>query len=316
MAGKGRGVAWFKYGCFGCLGVLLFILILAAVISGVAWNRVQSQDVQEKVVSRELPSRPEPVEEPEITTENLELERPDGIGHIHLDLANGTFHIEPADPGEPLRIEASYDAAGYSFEEGFEESTRDGVAWVYKAKFHRTSNPVLAALARVFGGTEPKLTIYLPRDTQMDLELELEDGGANVELGGLWLRDTSIDFARGGFNVQISEPLREPAESLSIHGSMGGFMASGIGNASPRTFDIDLRMGGMNLDLRGRWERDADIKLRWGMGGGRVQLPPNVLVVGIDGIDGIDGLEPTGEVSPPTLTFELRGKMDDMKFVP
>jgi hypothetical protein len=49
------------------------------------------------------------------------------------------------------------------------------------------------------------------------------------------------------------------------------------------------------------------------MGGGRVQLPPNVL---IEGVEGIANLEPTGEVSPPTLTFDLQGKMDDMKFVP
>jgi hypothetical protein len=148
-------------------------------------------------------------------------------------------------------------------------------------------------------------------DVPLALDLELEDGGSNVELGGLWLTEADIRFSRGGFNLQVSEPLREPMENLSLEGMMGGFNAQELGNASPRNLQVDFRIGGMNLDLSGRWMEDSDIFLRWDMGGGKVHLPANVVVVGVDGIEGAG---PGGEVPPPTLEFRLSGDMDDMKF--
>jgi hypothetical protein len=100
-------------------------------------------------------------------------------------------------------------------------------------------------------------------------------------------------------------------DSLTVNGSMAGANFEGIGNASPAKIDVNLRMGGLYLDLRGRWAQDSDIDIEWDMGGAYVMLPANVA---IEGVEGHDTGGPGGEVPVPTLRFELKGKMDDIEF--
>ena len=55
MAKNGGGKGCFKWGCIGCVGLLVLIILLMAIFSGVAWQRVQSQEVKEEVLTHELP---------------------------------------------------------------------------------------------------------------------------------------------------------------------------------------------------------------------------------------------------------------------
>jgi hypothetical protein len=102
-------------------------------------------------------------------------------------------------------------------------------------------------------------------------------------------------------------------EELRIRGSMGGVSTSSLGNASPRKLDVDLRMGGLQLDLHGRWVQDADITLKWDMGGLVVELPRDAAIEGLD----VEGRSPDtgGEVPLPTLTFTTDGDMDNLEIV-
>jgi hypothetical protein len=156
------------------------------------------------------------------------------------------------------------------------------------------------------------LKLYLPRDVPIELVLKIDRGGAKLQFGGLWLTSADLEFAQAGFELGVDEPLREPMERLAIHGSMGGFEAGPLGNASPRELDVDFRMGGMDLDLRGEWVRDADVSISFGMGGGAVRLPENVRVVGIPD----DKLEApsVSEIPAPTLTFSISGNLEDLEF--
>ena len=309
MAKKNGGAkGCFKWGCIGCVGLLVLVILLMAIFSGVAWQQVQSQEVKEEVLTQELPST-EPAEgDAGVRTEVLERGRP-GDGRVILDLSNGGFFISPGEPGDPLTVEATYDVNNYELVEGFEDGG-DGT-WTYSVSFHRTGGMMMAMLGQLFGGTEPKVHVYLPPDAPLALDVKLREGGSEIDLGGLWLTSADIDFARSGVNLKIGEPLKEPMDSMMLRGSMGGFNARGLGNASPRQLDMDLRMGGINLDLRGQWAQDSDIRIEWDMGGASVVLPANVA---IEGVEGHAGVAPGGEVPAPTLRFELSGKMDDIKF--
>jgi hypothetical protein len=290
-----------------------------AIFSGVAWQQVESQEVKEEVLTHELPltapaegtpgtDDPAAPDDVEMRTETLERGRP-GTGRVILDLRNGGFYILPTQPGEPLRVEATYDVNSYQLVEGFEEG-QDGT-WTYSVSFQRTGGMMMALLGQLFGGAEPEVYVYLPPDAPLALEVKMREGGSQIDLGGLWLTSAEIDFARSGFDFDVSEPLKEPMDSLTLNGSMGGANLEGIGNASPRKLDVNLRMGGMNLDLRGQWMQDSDIRIEWNMAGANVVLPPNAT---IEGVEGHTGAAPGGEVPLPTLRFELSGKMDDIQF--
>ncbi len=319
MAKDSGGKGCFKWGCIGCVGLLLLVILLVAIFSGVAWQKVQSQEVKEEVLTHELPGT-KPAEgtpeadtpaapgDAEMRTEILQPGRP-GNGRVILDLRNGGFYISPAEPGEPLTVEATYDVNSYELVESFEEG--EGGTWTYRVSFQRTGGMIMAMLGQIFGGENPEVHVYLPPDAPLELDVKLRSGGSEIKLGGLWLTSAEIDFAQSGFNLQIDEPLKEPMDSLTLTGMMGGANLEGIGNASPRKLEVDLRMGGMNLDLRGQWMQDSDISITWNMGGARVVLPANMA---IQGVEGHEGAAPGGEVPPPTLRFELDGKMDDIEF--
>ena len=170
----------------------------------------------------------------------------------------------------------------------------------------------MAALREMVGGTRPRIRVILPSDIPLLLEASLAQGEAELDLGGLWLRQADLTFTQGGFELRISEPLREPMEFLRIDGSMGGSVITGVGNASPRRFDMDFSMGGLVLDLTGAWAADADIDITSGMGGTVVRLPRNAILEGVP----VEGLrpDPTAEIQPPRLRFTTSSPMGEIEF--
>lgn len=299
MAEKSRGRRFIAYGCLGCLGLLGLAVAAVAVVAGIAWSSVQREQPERRRLTPEIPGAVEAL--PPAGASALPEaggEAATGPGRIVLDLRHGAHSVKPAQAGEPLRVDATYDATGYELLEHFEED--DGQGWLYSASFRRTGSGLMAAVKQLLGGTQPELTVHLPRDRPYALELRMEEGGGQIELGGLTLTDLDLTLAKGGVKLDVSEPLAAPLDELTVSAQMGGFELSGVGNASPRRLDVTLSMGGGEIDLRGAWRQDAQISIRTSMSGGTLTLPDGVT---IRGVEGRLGLEPDPENPRPVLEF-------------
>jgi hypothetical protein len=303
----------FKFGCFGCLAVLVLMTVATAIVFGIAWNQVRNEEVETQELTQVL-AVPGPVgieDEPlEVPTEFVVSEP---AGRVVLDLRNTTFEIRPASPGEPLTVKAKFDINDYVLTESLEEETGDR-GWVYEVSFRRTSDSyALSVLKELLGGSKPKVKIFLPSDVPFDLEADFMQGGADVELGGLWLTNVDIRFLQGGGAVQFSEPLRHPAESLAIQFTQGGGAVEGVGKASPNFVDVSFSMGGGYLDLGGPWQGDAEITIDQSMGGVSVQLPRNAILRGIGRYDTEEPAEAGEEV--PVLRFSTSSHFGELDFI-
>jgi len=298
MAKSEGGRSWLARGCFGCLGLVLLVIVIAAVTAGVAVHQVRSEQVEEQVLSHETPSPAATETEETVTTETRSFE---GLGEVYLDLADGEFEVRPGRAGEPLLVRATYDVNAYSLEEQF--TNPEGGPWTYRVKFQRTGSWLVAMLSQAFGGANPKVVVVLPVGVPHALDLYTAQAGATIELGGLWLTTVDIEVEKGGFELSVSEPLREPMGRFVLHGSMGGFSTTSLGNASPSELDLALRMGGGHLDLRGDWRQDARIDIDVRMSGAALRLPRGVNLRGID--DGTGHTSDSPEIGIPTLTFTL-----------
>lgn len=288
--------SWLAWGCFGCLGLVLVVIIIAAATAGVAVHQVRSEQVEEQVLSHETPAPP--VAEQELTSETRSFE---GLGEVHLELADGEFEVRPGRAGDSLLVRATYDVNTYSLEEQFTHP--EGGPWSYRVQFQRTGSWLTAALKQAFGGTKPRVVVMLPVGVPHALDIYTEQAGATIELGGLWLTSADIEVSKGGFELSVSEPLREPMGRFVIHGSMGGFSTTSLGNASPSELVLAMRMGGGHLDLRGEWRQDAKIDIDVRMSGAALRLPRGVNLQGIDAGTGHTSEPP--EIGRPTLTFSL-----------
>jgi hypothetical protein len=303
----------FKFGCLGCLAVLVFLTLMVAIVFGIAWNKVRNEEVERAELTRNLAAPESPIFEDAPLEAPSEFVVSEPAGRVVLDLRNTVFEIRPARPGDPLTVQAKFDTNSYSLTENFDEAA-DGQGWTYEVGFRRTSDSyVLTALKELLGGTKPRVDVFLPRDTLYDLDLDVMQGGAEVELGGLWLSKVNVRFLQGGGAVAFSEPLLRPAESISIHFSQGGGAIEGVGNASPSTLDVSFSMGGGYFDLRGSWQRDAEITIDQTMGGVSVQLPRNVVLRGTGRYDTEESAE--GEKDLPVLRFSTSSHLGELEFV-
>ena len=310
------GKSWLKYGCFGCLGLGGFVVLIVVGVVGMAMLGARSEEIQERVLTPDVPVTavapgPAAGEGVESAPDRLPADRladlsgdtvvRAGMGKVVLDLSGAEFEVVPGRPGEPLHVEATYDKNSYVLEESLE--TGDDDSWEYGITFRSKGGGLFALLKQMMGGTQPHVRIVLPVDVPMALDVQMMRGGMEMDVGGLWLQTADLDLKQGGFEFEVSEPLRAPMERLTITGSMGGFGASRLGNASPKVMEVDFSMGGMMLDLRGQWRVDADISIHTSRSGGLVRLPTDV------GIEGLVGrglrVDPTSETRPPILRFTV-----------
>lgn len=280
-----------KIGCFGCLGALGFLMLISGVFAVMALFTVQNEQVEERVLAREVPAATQAAP-----------------GLIVLNVSQGECDIMPAEPGEPLRVEATFDTNAYCLEESLDGEV--GPGWTYKLDFQKKGLSITTPLELLFGGCRPKIRIYLPPDVPLSLEVTLSEGGSRMNLGGLWLASADFDVSKGGFDLRFKKPLRQPMEQLHIQSAMGGFDSYRIGNASPRSLHVCHSMGGLDLDLRGQWVRDAEIDIDSHMGGCDVRFPKNVVVEGLN-TEGI-GLKPNPEVKAPVLRVSVSSAMGEV----
>lgn len=294
-----------KGGCFGCLGVLALLLLIVGINLLIAWSRLDNQDIQDRELTPTLADNTEAV------TPDLDQRPVSRPGRVLLDLAQGGFNVLPAPAGEGLSVKAHYDRDVYVLEEEF--TAPPDSAWTYRVKFYRTMPWMQALFRQIMGDApDPVVNIFLPRDVPIELGVVVQEGGFDADLGGLWITEGEILFQKGGFNLNVSEPMKEPMKRLKIHGSMGGFEADHLGNASPSILDIRCRMGGAEIDLRGDWANDCDLDLGVRMGGMAVTVPTDVRVLGVPAIEPAP-LRENLEVPAPTFRFTLHQKMGEIE---
>lgn len=298
-----------KLGCFrpallGCLGVLAILVLGLAIISIFAARGVKNERMEDRVLDTAGG----------VATVVFAEADSSGIlppGRVILDLSQGEFYLHPGEPGAGVVVKARFDQEAYELADGYE--VLDDGSWTYRVRYQRTIPGLQAVLQALFGGSsDSRVDVYLPPDVPIALELSVEEGASEVELGGLWLTDAQVIARKGGFSLRISDPLREPLESLTFDGAMGGLDASGLGNASPRNLSVSWRMGGADIGLSGQWLRDCDARVAIDMGGMSVSVPREVVLEDVTAVE--PELRPVPrEGTQPVIrlhTQQKRGEVD------
>jgi len=282
-----------KYGCIGCLGATALLLLIAAVVSGLAFLSARPERVEERLLIPGIPPRSQ--------------------GKLILDISEAEFHLERTQPGEPVRVEARYDVNAFALDHELVLASVGETDWTYRLTFGKGDRPGLfSGPVSVVRGSIARIDLFLPADLRLDLSLNVKEGGAVVRLGGLWLGQADINFSAGAFELSVDEPLVEPMEQLSIRTAVGGALLNGLGNASPRRLDVAYSTGGIDMGLGGQWSRDARIRIERGLGGGAVHLPQGVIIRGLDRDPDPAGVDPDSPL--PTLTFEVTGGVGRLEF--
>ena len=307
--GKPKGCL--QTGCFGVLAFVALIFVFLGINLAMVVNRNGDEEFREEVLTSESAPSDEAVST-EWSAPEDENKPLAGQGRVVLELNQGEFQLHPGKPGEGVVVKANYDANIYELNQ-FGHTWADS-SWVYQLRFRRTISGLQALLSGIMdGGSETSVHIYLPPDLPFELNILVNQGGLEGDVGGLWLTDVDLRIQQGGIAFEVSEPLREPLATFSLRGRMGGGELINLGNASPRVMDINFNMGGVVLDLSGEWFNDCDANLAVKMGGMEVVVPRN-LEYDQAAEANTTLIHNDKEVPSPTLRVTQKASMGEIEF--
>ena len=281
MSDRGRRKWWVA----GCLILVAAVVLLVTTVAALTWWSVRSAEPQSSTLVRETGDR-------DLAVAGSPLK-------VLFELDSCEVYIEPGVPGEPLSIEAHYDAHDYRLEEIVDEANPHA----YRLRFLVTSSRLITGIKQGLRGGQPQLRIRLPVDTPIELKLLQRNGGAIVDLSGLQLNAVEFDVGGALLKVDADEPLQGDLERFSVKGRQGGLVLESLNLMQPRHIDVDFRMGQALFDFRGPWRADASVDLSMSMVDTIVRLPREALVEGLG--DGQLTAPSTEELRPPTLTFTV-----------
>lgn len=181
---------------------------------------------------------------------------------LDIKLSEGRFKILPGPPGSDITVDGSYATSYYDLVEERSEG-KDGkeISLHFKPKVGWFTR-VIAGLTNFNDQHPNRLTIYIPPDIPIDLNLRMDSGESRVELGGLTLTDLDVDLSKGDFKLSFDEPLTAPLPRMAVAMQMGDGRISGLGNARAGDIAVDTGMGGFRVSLTGDWVANSDSKIK------------------------------------------------------
>jgi len=242
--------------------------------------------------------------------------------HVRLELQEGTFTIQPGQPGTELQVQGRFAPGLFELTES--HSTDPTGAREARVRFHSKAPAWARFFAGIGNGNEdgPELTITIPRGTPIDLTLEVSVGRSQIDLGGLTLGDVNVTATMGEHRLDFREPVVKNVRELRFSNSMGNLSLEHIGNARPETINATGSMGNVTADLAGAWSPGSESNLRFdqSMGDLTVRVPSNVRVnadvrssQGGESTNRTPALKQSDDPKAPTLRLHVTSSMGNAR---
>ncbi len=198
---------------------------------------------------------------------------------VHVEYGAGVLDLRPGEPGTLYRMELRYD------QDVVEPETRydNGRLEIGMDRIGRGVR---------FGSRDGsgRLDLELTRDVPLLLDLEFGAVRADLELGGLAIRDLDVETGASDTRIEISQPNPAELELASFEAGAANFVATGLGNLNAERIRLEAKAGKATLDFTGEWQRSADVSVELDLGavelrfprGLGVRLVPDVLLTSVD----------------------------------
>jgi hypothetical protein len=246
--------------------------------------------------------------------------------HLTLDLQEGEFTIGPGAPGSELEVKGEFAPGLFELTE---TQDTDAATGARRATVRFKSKAPM--WVRIFGGmgdgdrSRPQLTITIPRGMPLDLDLTTSMGRSEIDLGGLMLREVSVNAAMGEHRLNFQEPVVEGMRELRLSNSMGNLNLENLGNSRASTVTASGSMGNFIANLGGAWTPGSEVNLNFeqSMGELTLRVPADVRLEADvresgnekDGASRPPDAKPPDDPNAPTLRLKVNSSMGETRIV-
>lgn len=182
---------------------------------------------------------------------------------VNVEFGAGRLRVEPANGGELYHASIRYDASSF-------EPIADYANGVLRLGVEGTAK----VRRNIREGSE--LTLGLGPNLPLDLTLAFGAVEAELELGGIRLRNAEISTGASETKLSFSQPNQQELERLDMKVGAASFHATGLGNANARRITFGGGVGDIVLDFGGAWTGNTHVDISMGVGSLTLRLPRDV----------------------------------------
>lgn len=118
-----------------------------------------------------------------------------------------------------------------------------------------------------------RLDLVLGTRVPLDLDLKFGAVEANVELGGLRIRELHIATGASDTELNVRSLNLQPCSFAEFEVGAAEFTASGLGNLNCERVKMAGGVGDVTLDFNGAWRINADVDIDMGLGSLTLRVP-------------------------------------------
>jgi hypothetical protein len=204
---------------------------------------------------------------------------------VQVQYGAGMLRVAPADGDLLYRLDLRYD----------ERQARPVAEYDREAGRLRLGVEGREGHGKAMSGEGAHATVELSPTVPIDLSLQFGAGEADVDLGGMSLRDVDVATGASRTTIAFGRPNRIAAKRVRVQAGVAELRVTGLGNARAERFEFEGGVGQSTLDFGGAWNQNATASVRMGMGSVRLRLPRS-LGVRVTKTSTLSSFDPTGMV--------------------
>jgi hypothetical protein len=241
---------------------------------------------------------------------------------VKIEYDVGRFEVGRAPDHLLYRLEARYDTETFELTSNYLESSGRGTLAI-DMEGH---DAVGVEDIRDYDWEEGRLRVELPPALPTTLNMKLGAVEAALELGGLRLREVSLQVGASDAQVRFDLPNPGAAEFCAFEAGAARLAVEGLGNSGCRSITISGGVGQLALDFSGEWGYDATADINVGLGGIEIRVPREIGVrikkstflmsfaaSGFDKRDGGVWVTPNWDAAEHRLTLSIGGALGSIK---
>jgi hypothetical protein len=180
---------------------------------------------------------------------------------VRIRFGAGRLSVERAEPGTLYRMHLRYDEESFEpvaeYQDGRLDLGVDGTR--HSIRWRKDDSQ--------------EMEVFLPGEVAMDLDLEFGAVRADVDLGGLRMRELDLQTGASESRVDVSEanPVRMSRATMEV--GAADFHVRNLGNLNAERITVDAGVGNVVLDFRGAWQGDSNVTVDMGLGALELRFP-------------------------------------------
>ncbi|MDZ7265836.1 MAG: cell wall-active antibiotics response protein [candidate division KSB1 bacterium] len=182
---------------------------------------------------------------------------------LRVEVDVGQVRVSRGRSEDQLRVRLAYDRDEYQHTLRYNEKRNtldlmlDKQRWLGQHDSHNAS----------------ELEVELPTGGELDLDFRIKAGEIEMQLGGLRLRDLSLETIAGEVNLDFDQPNQTTMTNLLLNTKIGESNFRRLGNARFRNAAIDGGIGELTIDFSGELLKEAVAEVDLDIGETTIILP-------------------------------------------